>query len=141
MLVDGVSEAHSDEQKADLLNHFFSTCWNTPLSDRDNVECDISLDLSSILCSEEQILMELRNLNCAKATGPDGISARMLKETANTVCQPIKNLFNLLITQLSFPTSWKFAHVVPIPKGSSGKASPSNYRPISLLYTHYQQHF
>ena len=97
------------------------------------MECDISSDLSSILCSEEQILMELRNLNCAKATGPDGISARMLKETANTVCQPKKNLFNLLITQLSFPTSWKFAHVVPIPKSSSGKASPSNYRPISLL--------
>ena len=36
--------------------------------------CDIAADLSSILCSEEEILMELHNLNCAKATGPDGIS-------------------------------------------------------------------
>ena len=36
----GSSEAHSDKQKADVLNSFFSTCWNQsvpPLASSDKI--------------------------------------------------------------------------------------------------------
>ena len=69
----------------------------------------------------------------AKATGPDGISARMLKETASTIAPSVTELFNLSLHQQTFPSQWKYAKVVPIPKNSESKSSPNNYRPISLL--------
>ena len=72
-------------------------------------------------------------LDCSKSTGPDGISARMLRETALSITQPLTSLFNMLIQWCSFPSLWKVANVVPIPKNSTCKSSPSNYRPISLL--------
>ena len=72
-------------------------------------------------------------LDKAKATGPDGISARMLKETASTIAPSVTELFNLSLHQQTFPSQWKYAKVVPIPKNSASKSSPNNYRPISLL--------
>lgn len=44
-------EAHTDVQKADVLNNVFSTCWNIslpPLSDSNHVKYDIPTDLSNI---------------------------------------------------------------------------------------------
>ena len=137
-LSDDSTEACSDKQKADTLNTFFSTCWNQsvpPLSPTDTVRCNASSHAwpSQHFCTEEEILVLLRNLDCTKSTGPDGISARMLKETAPSISRPLTNLFNFLITKRHFPSVWKFANIVPIPKDTSCKSSPSNYRPISLL--------
>ena len=64
--------------------------------------------------------------------GPDGISARMLKATSESIAPSLTNLFNLSIAKGHFPKLWKAARVVPIPK-STTKHSPSGYRPISLL--------
>ena len=125
----GSSEAHSDKQKADVLNSFFSV---PPLASSDKIILsDIWLP-SEHYCTEEEILVLLRNLDCTKSTGPDGISARMLKETALSISGPLTNLLNFLIRQQHFPYAWKFANVVPIPKDQSCKSSPSGYRPISL---------
>ena len=102
----GSSEAHSDKQKADVLNSFFSTCWNQsvpPLASSDKIILsDIWLP-SEHYCTEEEILVLLRNLDCTKSTGPDGISARMLKETALSISGPLTNLLNFLIRQHHFP--------------------------------------
>ena len=72
----------------------------------------------------------LKQLDKAKATGPDGISARMLKETASTIAPSVTELFNLSLHQQTFPSQWKYAKVA---KNSASKSSPNNYRPISLL--------
>ena len=77
--------------------------------------------------------MFLRSINASKGTGPDGISARMLKETASAIAPSLTILFNCSISQRCFPACWKLANVVPIPKSISQKTSPSGYPPISLL--------
>ena len=74
----------------------------------------------------------LNSLNTTKANGPDGISARMLKNTAPSITPSLTKLLNLSIQSGTFPETWKLSSVVPIPKGN-GHESPSNYRPISLL--------
>ena len=84
-----------------------------------------------LLCTEEQVFYYLSNLDTRKANGPDGISARMLKETAKSIAPSLTHLFNLSITKGQFPRLWKTASIVPIPK--TDKHSPSGYRPISLL--------
>ena len=67
-----------------------------------------------------------------KSSGPDGISANMLKATAITIASSLCKLFNLSITTGQFPAAWKISNVVPIPKDGD-KSVPNNYRPISLL--------
>ena len=84
------------------------------------------------LCSDEQILSLLSSLNARKATGADGISAKMLKLTGSSIVNSLVKLFNLSLKSGIFPSDWKFARVVPIPKGGNHQ-SPSNYRPISIL--------
>ena len=69
--------------------------------------------------------MELHNLNCAKATGPDGISY---------ICSHVeRDCRNCMSTNKKSIQSAQHGNVVPIPNNLSDKASPSNYRPISLL--------
>ncbi len=80
-------------------------------------------------CTEDEVFNLLSNLDTTKANGPDGISAKMLKATAETIT-PM--LFNLSIKNCELPYDWKLAHVTPIPK-SNDKSDPLNYRPISLL--------
>ena len=57
----------------------------------------------------------------------------MLKNTAESITPSHTKLFNMPIQHCCFPSIWKLANVVPIPKTSAVKSSPSSYRPISLL--------
>lgn len=64
----------------------------------------------------------------SKSSAVDDLSSRVLKDAL--LCLPIHlcYIFNLSIDQGIFPTAWKKANVILIPKDN-----PSNYRPISLL--------
>ena len=74
----------------------------------------------------------LHKLDTKRATGPDGISNRLLRVTAYCIADSVTKLINKSLTLGQFPTEWKKANVVPIyKKGSVHEVS--NYRPISLL--------
>ncbi|GBN20879.1 hypothetical protein AVEN_38786-1 [Araneus ventricosus] len=78
---------------------------------------------------------ELRNaLNNSHPTsaGPDRIHCKMLKNLSeNSLCL-ILALFNRIWNGKAFPTAWRKAIVVPIPKVRKDPQNPSNYRPIAL---------
>ena len=68
----------------------------------------------------------------SKSSGPDGISARMLKSVAQSIAPSVARLVNQSIQSGCFPVFWKSSNIIPIPKlGDS--SNPKNYRPISLL--------
>ena len=135
VLCDGNSEARSDGDKAEMLGDFFTKCFNQavpPLSPSNstlNSEHTIPDDL---LCTEEEVHFFLTNLDTSKATGPDGISACMLKSTADSVTPSVTTLLNLSLRTGQLPKEWKRSSVVPVLKKSPA-TSPNNYRPISLL--------
>jgi len=85
-----------------------------------------------ILCTETEISEYLISLDFTKASGSDGISARMLKETAMHISPSLSRIFNLSVKTGTFPSFWKKSNIVPIPK-SGDNQSPTNYRPMSLL--------
>jgi len=89
----------TDEQKANALNEFFSSCYNASSQPINTITLDSDHICSpDNLCTEEEICKMLQSLDVSKANGPDGIFARMLKSTANAIAPSITNLFNHSIT-------------------------------------------
>ena len=125
-----VTVAHSDLDKANLLNSFFCFCFNMshpaihPL-----ITPALSVCPEDILCSESEEFDLLATLVVSKASGQDGISTRMRKSTASSIAPSLTKLFNLSITSGTIPSLWRKSLVVPIPKSQE----LSNYRPITLL--------
>ena len=65
------------------FNHSMSPLHFADLDDLDPV--DKHLHTEDILRTVAEVEQHLRTLNVSKANGPDGISARMLKETAISI--------------------------------------------------------
>ena len=74
------------------------------------------------------------SLQNGKASGPDLINNRILKETADEISTPLCTMFNLSVSSGQFPSIWKEANVTPIFK-KDDPSLVSKYRPISLLST------
>ena len=56
----------------------------------------------------------LIGVNVTKAHGPDGISARMLREAAPDILESLTNLFNFSLQSGTLPVEWRSAHVIPV---------------------------
>jgi len=54
----------------------------------------------------------LKEVELILDTGPDEISARILKGTINSIVPTLTKLFNLLSKTNSFPELWKCARIV-----------------------------
>ena len=88
--------------------------------------------LSNIFISPQDVIDAIHSMNPSKASGPDLLSPRLLREGCNELAQPLSNYFNCLLNASIFPPSWKLANVTPIYK-KLDPSDPANYRPISLL--------
>ena len=99
-----------------------------PLSDLPAFKFD------SISVSSDEVTSVLTFLNIGKASGPDSINNRLLKELAQLLTPPLKDLFNHSLTIGKVQSIWKQANVSPIYK-KDYPSVVSNYRPISLLST------
>ena len=75
---------------------------------------------------------ELTKLKFTKATGLDGLTARLLRDAAPVIFKLITSLVNLTISTGVIPSEWKDARVTPIFK-SGERNDENNYRPISVL--------
>ena len=93
---------------------------------------DPSLFPEEYLCTEVEVYDLIADLDDSKSSGPDGISVKMLKATVTSITPSLTTLFNLSLRKGIFPTDWKLARIVQVPK-STELSSPTNYRPISIL--------
>ena len=85
-----------------------------------------------IIFKPKDVRKLLQHLKLDKATGPDLIPTRVLKECSAELASPLCRLFDLCYSHGVFPSQWKTASVTPIHKRDS-KSDPTMYRPISLL--------
>lgn len=81
---------------------------------------------------KEEIHCLVQSLDGMKATGTDGIPARLLKACSCVFLSPIVSIMNSCLARCKVPSVWKQANVFPLQK-SSHDNSLTNFRPISVL--------
>ena len=87
--------------------------------------------MPDIKVNKEGVAKLLHKLNPSKASGPDLIPARILKELAVEIAPFLTTIFKESFNTGKFPRDWRIANVTAIfKKGEKYKAS--NYRPVSL---------
>ncbi len=87
--------------------------------------------ISDIEITANGIKKLMNGINPNKASGPDNIPCRVLKELAEELSPILAALFNQSLSTGELPSDWKQAHVAPIFK-KGNQHDPANYRPVSL---------
>lgn len=73
----------------------------------------------------------LRAVDLRKATGPDGISGRVLKDCADQLAGIFTRIFNRSLSQSTGPPCLKASIIVPLPKKAT-ITGLNDYRPVAL---------
>ena len=88
-------------------------------------------DMAKIEITEEGVCKLLRNLNPHKASGPDGLPGRILKECADEISPFLTTIFNKNLEEGNVPEDWKKASISAVFK-KGDRHCAANYRPVSL---------
>jgi hypothetical protein len=72
-------------------------------------------------------------LNPRKSPGHDLITARVLKELPTSALSLLTAIYNAVLRTGHFPSQWKVAVIILIPKRGKPPEMVESYRPISLL--------
>ncbi|KAK3091810.1 hypothetical protein FSP39_022788 [Pinctada imbricata] len=110
-----VDETHPSVQK--IQNHLSNTCTEEPFIFEPVDESFVSKCIGK--------------LGVRKATGIDGISAKIVKMVGNDILKPLTCIVNFSLLKCSFPDRMKIAQVVPLHKKNS-TLDKGNYRPVSV---------
>ena len=78
------------------------------------------------------VLKKLLALNPAKASGPDGVPAWLLKENADLLAPVVTYILNSSYVEARLPQSWMLVNVAPILKQTPVYDVNKHLRPISL---------
>ncbi|KAH0809408.1 hypothetical protein GEV33_013383 [Tenebrio molitor] len=81
----------------------------------------------------EEIAAHIKYLKNRKAPGPDSIKPILLKKLPRDAIEKLTTIYNNCIQACYFPTAWKNAKTIMIPKPGKNPSDPRSYRPISLL--------
>ena len=85
--------------------------------------------------SNDDILKIIRNLDPNKAQGHDMINIRMVKICDDSICKPLKLLFQPCLESGKFPSKCKKRNVVPVHK-KGDKQILKRYRP-NIITSYY----
>ena len=126
-----------DLDKANILNNYFSTVFTKEdTSNLPSIEDSTYPTIDPLNLTVDCVSNLLHDLEVHKACGPDGISPRLLKETASNIAPMLTLIYQDALKQQRVPADWKKALVVPIFK-KGVYTCPANYRPISLFSNMY----
>ena len=100
------------QQKAEILADQYSSVFTKDELD-DNRDAEIFGPdfpaISDLVIDAGGVEKLLRNLNPSKATGPDQIPARLLRELAHELALPVTKIFQATYDTGELPNSWKEA--------------------------------
>ena len=126
------------KEKAEILNSQFQAVFSEgkeytqeEFKEKCPMEETTCNPLTNISISEEGVRKLLSDLNPYKASGPDQIAPRVLKEIATEVAPVLTKIYQASLTTGTVPADWKKANIAPVFKKGE-HYNPANYRPVSL---------
>ncbi len=124
---------NSSFEMANILSKQYSSVFSLPCS---SPYFEITEDtniptLTDVTFTEEDISDAIDELRNSAASGPDGLSAILLKNCKASLFRPLAGLWRDCLDQGITPTKLKEAHIIPIYKGGH-QGLASNYRPVAL---------
>ena len=117
LLIQNNKHFTSPHEKSNILNEYF--CMQSTVDDSHATLPPIEIpehSLDNIVISSQDVEDVLRLLDTSKASGPDLISPKLLKEGAPVLSPHFCKLFNKSIDECSFPSEWKLANIIPVYK-------------------------
>jgi hypothetical protein len=125
---------HSNpSEKANILNKQFQSAFtseaNTNIPDKGP---STHPTMEPIKISRDGVYKLIKNINPSKATGPDTIAGRVLKENIDICTDILTLLFTKSLETGKVPSDWKHANVTPVLK-KGDKHNPGNFLYSSLL--------
>ena len=98
-----------------MLNSFFSSVFTQetlPIPELE--EHDINQQLLAVYFTAENLKNKILALKQDSAPGPDSITARFLRETADIISEPLAIMFARSMEEGWVPDDWRKANVTPI---------------------------
>jgi hypothetical protein len=128
-----------------LTNEHFQTCadgvhhdvkipdyWKPQYSPHSDINSNIYSYLMTGITNQEWF-DATRQLPLNKATGPSGISNKMIKHLGPNMTRAIITFLNACIRLNDISSAWREANVYPIPKPKEWECNLNNTCPITLL--------
>lgn len=137
----------SDEEKSNIFADHFESAFKNDTNIEEDLEFQYSIDQNlqeQILETEAEqmdpvthgeIKWYIKELKNKKAPGYDRITNEILKKLTSKAIAYLCAIFNACLRTGHFPSKWKHAEIIVIPKPGKNKRIVSSYRPISLLPT------
>ena len=124
----------ADKDKDRILNHQVSSVFSIDDQKTPEIKSPRASDMDGVIITTGGVKKLLDDLNAYKANGPDGIPARMLKETSNEITEAMTLLFKASLTQTDIPDAWRELLISPLFKGGKKDSNKAgNYRPVSSM--------
>ena len=83
--------------------------------------------------SEEEVFYSIHKSSMKKAPGPDRICYEHLKHSLPFLLPIFHKLFNLCLTRMEIPNTWRTSLLKTLFKNKGERDNPNNYRGIALL--------
>lgn len=136
----------TDAEKANEIASTFCAAHSTTFHELSDASTESAVTMSnksisyfqptiseSILPTPREISRLIRGLKNKKSPGDDSINNILLKQLPKKAIIWIMHIFRACFKLSYFPTVWRRAKVIPIPKPKKDSTLACNYRPISLL--------
>jgi len=94
-----------------------------------DVPCQMSLPIPTV--ESDELIGEISRLKASKSPGYDGIDVPAIKALPSNGVLLLLNITNKCFQLGHFPSQWKCAEVILIPKPGKPAANLASYRPIS----------
>ena len=88
--------------------------------------------VTKLIVSTDDVYKRLMSLKVSKSMGPDNCHPRLMKETADSIKEPLQMIFNKTFKEGTLPEVWKDAHVTALYNNKGEKSDTNSYRPVWL---------
>jgi len=113
-----INETQAENLNSNFSDVFLQRSATFKLND-DNLPINLTI-------MEHEVALTIASVK-SNTCGPDNISGSIYKKFSTFLAYPLSIIFNSSLQQKKFPSCWKQANIVPVPKGKG------EFRPISLL--------